>query len=429
MKRLSITSLFLSLLLLMGSCASSKQCPDNSGNLISINIIDHEGLSQTISNNERLKRYENVDFLKPQPYQKVLRVYGRDPQGNSHSYITSYYPNGQPRQYLEVINNRAYGIYREWFSNGVLKLEGFIIGGEADLGTAAEKTWLFEDCCKVWDENAVLIAEIRYFKGLLDGFSTYYHSKETIWKQVPFCNGKIEGTLFIYLENGSLFQSTDYNQGRKNGPSIRYWDNMQIAAEETYSEGLLITGRYHNHEGEIIAQIDDGTGYRAIFGKEALSELQEYHQGILDGEVKAFGKNGRLLKIYHMKNHVKHGEEVEYYDKKVIKQKPAPKLSINWYDGKIQGLVKTWYDNGVQESQREMSANIKNGLSTAWYRDGSLQLIEEYDHEKLVKGEYYQKGEKEPISTVFQGDGIVTLYDSEGNFLRKMNYHHGKPLD
>ena len=95
----------------------------------------------------------------------------------------------------------------------------------------------------------------------------------------------------------------------------------------------------------------------------------------------------------------------------------------------MQGVAKTWYDNGVQESKREMSNNIKNGILTAWYRDGNLMLIEEYQQDKLVKGEYFRRGERHAISCVKDGGGTVTLFDAEGNFTCKVTYEEGVPID
>ncbi|MBA2727695.1 MAG: hypothetical protein H0U49_05930, partial [Parachlamydiaceae bacterium] len=64
---------------------------------------------------------------------------------------------------------------------------------------------------------------------------------------------------------------------------------------------------------------------------------------------------------------------------------------------------------------------------TAWYADGNMMLIEEYDHDKLLKGEYYKKGDRFPVSTVLDGKGIVTFFDADGILLKKVNYRNGKP--
>lgn len=56
-------------------------------------------------------------------------------------------------------------------------------------------------------------------------------------------------------------------------------------------------------------------------------------------------------------------------------------------------------------------------------------LIEEYEEDVLVEGKYFKKQAKQPISSVFQGNGMATLYDEQGIFLRKIIYQKGKPID
>lgn len=423
----NIIFICLTILTLSNSCKKPNISCEPA--LMSINIIDRNGFSETISSNDRLKQYEKVDFLCEQPYQKVLRVYSRDACGNINACITSYHPNGHIKQYLDVVNNRAFGAYREWHENGNLKVETYVLGGEADINTSAEKSWLFDGCSQVWNEDGLLIAQIRYTGGVLEGMSTYYHNNGAIWKQMPFHKGQLEGTAEVFMDDGVRLQTTAYINGIKNGLSQRFWDSTNIAAEECYEDGLLITGTYYNFCGEVIASITEGVGYRAVFGKESISELQEYRNGILEGEIQVFGPKGYIIQIYHMKRDRKHGEELNFFPPNEVggKQKQR-QLSINWVGGKIQGLVKTWYANGVQESQREMGNNTKNGLLTAWYEDGSVMLIESYDHDKLVKGEYFMRGEKNSISEVMNGKGTATLFDNNGNLLQRITYNNGKPI-
>jgi len=421
-------------LLGLNSCAHNAYTPSfmisapAAPELTSIHIIDRNGFSETISNQERLNQYKNVDFLKNQPYQKVLRIYSRDQRSNIKAYITSYHPNGQPKQYLEVINNRAYGAYREWHPNGTKKLEAYVVGGAADLDEMASKTWLFDGCSQAWDEQGHLLADIKYSSGALEGLSTYYHANGKVWKVVPHHLGQIEGTSSIYLEDGSLLQTTDYKNGLKQGVSKRYWDDQRIASEEFYNNGVLSSGRYYTRCAEFITDIEDGNGYRATFNKEGINELQEYVNGVQEGEVKVFDNQGVLVSVHHIKNGLKQGEEIEYFEPSHVDDDLTPRLSINWFEGKVQGLVKTWYPNGVMESQREMSNNTKNGVLTAWYKNSSIMMLEEYDHDKIVKGEYFAPGEKLPVSSISNGRGMATIYDNHGNLIRKVFYNNGKPV-
>lgn len=426
MKKIKNTLIFLSFIFLTLGC--QKRVPVEyvvKPKLISINIIDRDGMSETTSQKERLEQFANVDFLKTQPYQKILRVFSRDPFGSIKAIVTSYYPNGQVKQYLEIKDNRAYGAYREWFSDGTLKLDTFVIGGIADLNTAAEKSWLFDGESRVFDESGHLIALIQYHKGELSGNSTYYHKNGNIWKIIPYKNNLADGVFETYLENGELLQRSEISKDLKHGKTTRFWNKNQIASDEYYVDGNLVEAFYYDPCGQLVSKIENGEGFRSLFGKTKVCEKQEFHEGVQNGKVEVYNTESQLIKIYHVKNEMKDGEEIEFYLNGTKNQNP--KISIQWSQDKIHGTVKTWYENGVQESQREMTNNMKNGLLTAWYKDGSVMLLESYDHEKLVKGKYFKRQEKTAISEVVNGNGIATLHDMNGNFIKKIHYYHGNP--
>ncbi len=416
--------IFISSILLTGCYNFSSQVsPDK---ITSINIIDRNGMSETLSSKERLNTFQKTDFLSPQPYQKVLRVYGRDKSGNVCSRITSYHPNGQVKQHLEAINNRAHGPYQEWHANGQLKVESSIVGGVADLNTQAEESWIFDGHSKAWNEDGLLLADILYSKGDIEGEASYYHHNGRIWKLSPYSKNQKDGIEKIYLDDGTLFLTTQYLKGTKEGPAVRYWGKNQIAFQEVYLEGALIDAQYFDKRGELVSEVHEGCGYRAIFGKEALQELQKFSHGAQEGEVKIFDESHTLIRTYATKNGEKEGEEIDYFPSN--DDTLCPKLLITWRGGTMEGTVKTWYDNGNFESQREISQNKKNGLSTAWYYSGSLMFVEEYDNDLLVKGEYYREGETSPLSKVERGGGVASLFNPDGNFSEKIQYLDGKPL-
>ena len=422
--------LFLCLLLLTFTAAKrTKTTKPRLLPLTSIHIVDRNGFTETISNKERLNQYQNVDFLSSQPYKKVLRIYARDSQGNLRSVVTTYHENGNPKQFLEILNARAQGMYCEWHENGTMSLKTTVIGGIPDVNPAAERSWLFDGCSQAWDEEGHQIAEILYSQGSLDGISTYFHPNGQVWKRIPYCKDQINGTMEIFKCCGEVLQQMNFSNGLREGPSIRYWDCQNIAAQEEFCRDKLQSGQYMDKQGKLLAEVKNGTGFKAVFGKDNVQELQEYLDGNLEGEVKVFNQEGRLKRIYHVKNGIKHGEEVEYYDRFFASPEtpPQPKLSFYWYEGKVQGFVKTWYPNGSPESQKEMANNAKNGLLSAWYRDGSMMMIEEYDHGKLVRGDYFKRGDRVPSTQVLEGKGTVTIFDAEGHFVQKIPYINGKP--
>lgn len=212
-----------------------------------------------------------------------MRVYPRDSQGNTRTYLTTYHPNGQPKQYLEAVNNRAHGGYREWHPEGALKLEAYIIGGDGDLGAAAEKTWLFDGTARVWDENKKQTAAILYEKGSLHGPSIYYHPNGQIWKRVPYEKNQICGKMEIFLENGEIFQTIDYVEGKLHGKSLKYWSGGALAADETYQNDLLVSGVYTNLDGTLASEVKEGKGFAPYLERKRSSNCKSISKGFLRG--------------------------------------------------------------------------------------------------------------------------------------------------
>lgn len=419
MNKKNLVALFT--LLLLASCRQVTQ----SDAIVSMQLVDKNGFSETISTKDRLGVYQNVDFLASQPYEKVLRVYGKDEEGKSRSKLNSYHENGGSWQYLEALDGRANGKYLEWHENGKLKIEAVVLDGIADLSEGAQQGWLFDGKCTVWDSEGNLEAEFFYDKGYLEGEALYYFSSGQIEKKIPYIHGRVHGTLAIFDEEGTPLEQIHFKDGKKDGPSIGSWDRSRSKYQEQYRDGLLINAIYFNKEGAVIAEIENGHGRRAHFRGEHVARLTEYKHGKPEGLIEEFSPEGALECSYTIKEGLKNGEEFTYYPSQTDDLRP--KLMIHWVQDKIQGMVKTWYPDGSIESEREMSNNKKHGLSFAYYEGGDLMLMEEYENDKLVKGEYYKKGESTPTSTVEAGEGTATLFTSSGSYLQKIAYEKGRP--
>ena len=399
--------------------------------LVSIQIQDRNGLTETISVPERLKVYQDVDFLSSQPYKKVLRFFKRD--NKMAAKITTYHPNGIIWQYLESQDMRAFGAYKEWYPNGTLKIEATVIGGTADVVPGAQQDWLFDGMAKVWDEQGRPQASIPYEKGVLQGHSITYFPDGQMQKESPYLNNLLEGESIEYYPNGKVLSKTFYRKGLKHGPSIGFWPNGEACWAEEYQDGLLLDGWYQTKEGILVCEVKSGFGYQALFKDAHLERVVEYRRGKPEGVIKMFRPDGELKTQYQIRNGRKQGEEIEYFSSREQTEakstEPLPKISIPWDGDMISGIVKTWYNNGKLQSQREMARNKKSGTSIAWYRDGGLMFMEEYEDDHLVNGQYFKKNQKDSVSSITNGNGIATLYDENGVFLRKVQYVKGKPID
>jgi antitoxin component YwqK of YwqJK toxin-antitoxin module len=393
--------------------------------IVKLNLITADGQSETITDPEQLKGYQSIDFLEPQPYQKVLRIFNRFHNGNIPSVITSYHPNGQIYQYLEAIDGRAKGLYKEWYETGVKRIEAVLDGGIADLYPAAEKQWVFQGKNYVWDEQGHLVALILYQNGLLDGAATYYYTDGRIKKVVPYCKGAREGTSVSYFEDGQVQKEADYKEGKRQGITKVWRRGHLLQYQEIYQSGKLVTGFYYDKNQNLTDEVIEGEGWKIREVWDGALHKYQIKKGELDGEVRLYNLQNQLEQIYHMHNDKRHGEQLIYYTDNLL-GKLALQQSIDWYEDCIHGLVKTWYLNGQLASQRHMCRNKKQGLCSAWYPNGDLMLMEDYDGDLLIKGEYFSKGKKFPDSVVNNGSGIASIFDSEGRLLNRIKYKEGR---
>lgn len=393
--------------------------------LTGINIIDRNGLSETICSKDKLKKYMKMDFLAPQPYQKVMRIY-KNTHGDQVSCLTTYHANGQLRQYLECLNNRAYGRYREWHANGKIKIQAQVLGGIADLHPSAESSWLFDGTAYAYNDEGKLEATINYEKGVLEGLSYYYHPNQRVWKQQAYRKDLAHGEFLTFSSTGVLIKKQLYNNGKKHGLA-RYYEEKsgeELALEE-YDNDLLIEGTYmHPKTKEIFSTISEGEGLQAIYGKYAIVKTMTISQGKPYGKVTVYNNSGKnVIQTYTLMHGQKEGEELFFYP-----DSGKAKLSLNWHEGMLQGTVKTWYPQGSVESCKELINNKKSGLLTIYYPEGQVMVTEEYDNGLLIKGEYFRPEDRLPYTKIEKGCGTATFFTPSGTVTKKISYQDGKPL-
>ncbi len=394
----------------------------SSDKLTMIQITDRHNMSETISIKEKLAKYEGVDFMASQPYQRVMRLYAKDQLGKQKSILTSYHENGLIKEYLEATSSRAFGVYKEWYPSGKLKISAKVIEGIADLSTSAKQSWLFDGVSYAYEEDGILKAEFCYANGKLEGNTIYYYPSGQIEKLLRYHNGELSGESMHYSKDGEVLGFSFYNNGKRDGATIFYGNKDIPAFEERYENGRLVKGQYVDFKGNIQSCIQDGYGFQSIFEEGKLYKKIEYREGMPCGLVEIFSSSQKLLNSYSMLEGKKHGEEWVYYPH----LNSTPKLLISWYEDEIHGIVKTWYESGKLESQREMAHNQRQGICSAWYESGERMFVEEYENDRLISGQYYKKGSIPSVSFIDNGMGVATLYDKDGIFLRKVFYKNSE---
>jgi len=415
-------------LFLVGCHTHTKETPasfnivPSSQPLARVNIVDSNGLSETITLADRLKEFARRNFLAPQPFQKVMRIFTKDRAGLTRSILTSYYNSGHIKQYLECINGRACGLYLEWHQNGQKKIQSRVCAGLADLSDPAFSSWSFDGPCLSWNEQGVCVASFSYRRGRLHGPSSLFYPSGEKKRDQYYENGKQEQKETLFYREGAVQETLSFSNDLRHGPCSGYNEDGSVSWEEVYENGNLLSGSYLGITTSPVSCVSHGCGTRSLFDKGELSEQQEIKNGQPEGWITLYAKDGTVDLKYEVKDGKKEGSEIRFFS-----GTSTPRLSLEWREGVLHGTTKTWYENGQLESQRELSQNVKQGIAMAWYPDGNLMLAEEYDKDKLVRGQYIKRGESLPFSLVEKGFGTATLFDPSGAIIERIVYEEGEP--
>lgn len=404
------------LILLFLFCSCSHRPADT---LISIHLQDRTGISEIISDEERLERYEGVDFATRQPYKRALRLF-RSEEGTM-GILTTYYPNGQLSEWVESRGHQAQGPYRAYYPSGALKAEAVLIGGQPDLTAGAISSWLFDGSSHAFYEDGSLQAVIAYKKGMLDGESLYYSPAGVLVKKVEYEKNEKVGPSLAYHDNGVLSEELCYAHNCLDGKQKRFHPDGTLLSVEEYDRGRLMEGSYFFPHAELASKIVGGEGIFSCFTyRGELEKRAHYRKGVPEGLIEEF-VDGKLALQFSLFKGKKEGEEIHFFPH------GQKKLSIPWVHDRIHGAVLTWYEEGGLQSRHVYAQNEKTGPLTAWYRDGSLCLEEEYTKGILQKGKYYERGNAVPVSSIHRGEGVATLFDGDGLFIQKVVYEEGRP--
>ena len=120
------------------------------------------------------------------------------------------------------------------------------------------------------------------------------------------------------------------------------------------------------------------------------------------------------------------GKHVTYWD---IKEKQK-KEEITYKDGKKDGLFTAWYRNGQKMMEEHFKDNKLEGHLTTWYENGQKKLDVYYKNGKRdgLLLEWYDNGRKKSEGNLKKDKkhGLLTFWYENGQKLAEENYKDGK---
>ena len=105
------------------------------------------------------------------------------------------------------------------------------------------------------------------------------------------------------------------------------------------------------------------------------------------------------------------------------------KAEINYKDGKQEGLLTSWYENGQKQAESNWKDGKREGLTTFWYENGRKAEIHYKDgKEEGLTTWWYENGQKELEGNYKDGkrEGLAASWYENGQKQVESNYKDGK---
>ena len=235
-----------------------------------------------------------------------------------------------------------------YYANGQLKRKVILLPNGRD------------SIAETFHENGQLMNRIRYHgRQMADGEYVSYGPNGKVSSRAHLLGGRMNGVQDVFYADGTLFQRSHFRHDQQHGAFATYAQDGSLRARTVFVHGEPDGWSFESHDNGRLAQ-------KALYRRGKLLSMQKW------------GSNGQ----------------------------PA----IAWRQdaqGREQGDVTRWYDNGMRASVIAMRDGQRHGLLQRWYADGGLQQIVPYEHGKK--------------------HGIERLWDPHGRLLLEQAWQAGVP--
>jgi len=369
--------------------------------------------------------------------------------------VTFYYESGAKRSAGQMAGGVENGPWKYWHENGNLFYEGYFTHGQLD------SAWRY------YNEEGILTSEGSFTKNMKHGIWNEYYPSGAVGNTSTYSWNRLHGPSIQYYEDGTINGRGSYHLDRMDGEWEVFYDNGNPSYKGVYDKEVQ-TGQWTwwTPEGLKVQEVVFGDGQRSILNSwnpEGVAEVRDgngmYHFYGIDGLIEESGmvRDGKLVGIwkryidgelqeegeykddgYYIKNAWSYGGkqlvtngEGKYEDESggslfgsvkgqvkgglktglwtVTSATGMVLQELNYKEGKEDGPLSTYFENGTVSAQGVMVANERQGLWKWYYENGLAES--EASFEQGVK------------------TGNQTFYTDEGVLLRTEVYENGELVD
>lgn len=338
-----------------------------------------------------------------------FKAYPKEDSSRLNGDRTEYDREGKITEHYRYKHGVKQGRYRLYHSDGTLREEGTY---EAGLHTGNKRTY---------QSNGTLLSD-EHFIIIRNPDTGKKNRSEKLPRPVPEKISVLQGKVKYYFRSGLLYQDLEFEQGKKNGVCKEYFDdlNNSLRSEVVFKDGLEHGAfAYYRPDGNL-----DRKGIHYAVIKVGDSLLRNVYEGTLVH----YQENGERSRVENWRNFKPNGTwESYHYRTGVISSRS------NYVDGWKSGIEEQFDANGVRSNEAfyeivtvdgKTSAQ-KTGTESSW-ENGQLKQTTEWRNGKVhgLISTFYPDGALESLKTYVDGAllGAYKTYYPNGQIKEDLNY-------
>ncbi|MGN6639076.1 MAG: tetratricopeptide repeat protein [Mucilaginibacter sp.] len=371
----------------------------------------------------------------------------------------SYYLNGNKKTAINMTNGKNDGYYTSYYVNGHLEVEGWVKDGQNqgewkyydELGRLTTKAYFLDGDFDGYREdflpNGEKITEQKYHRGWLEKMTQYDKGGKVLlvdtfpkctgkytliypggekMVEADYVNGDYNGPYKTYYFDGSPETVTYYKKGAKDSIYLSYYYGGIKSIEGSYKLGNKSgVWKYYQENGKPSSAIeyanDMMNGERvSYFDNGNKDRISVYKDDVLDGAVKEYDIDGTLAYQMLFENGDPRSYSYLGNDGKQVADIPIPG---------INGVMKSYYQNGKVSRECVYSDGVKNGPNVYYYASGQVRSVDTvaYGISQGISRVYYPNGRlrSEYHYQADNADGICREYNDKGILKKEIAYENG----
>ena len=290
----------------------------------------------------------------------------------------------------------------------------------------AQGNWVNDGQWKLFDQQGAMIASGNYRNGTMNGKWSRLHTAGSggIFSNAPFIefdgpyashaffeSGQLSGPWIIQDRKGQKILEIPYKNGRRNGVAVWYLPQGKIYRRMQFADGVPV--------GNLIEYDKQGKIRRRETYKDGMKIVNNvtYYRPSGQKRQESIVQRGRLEL---------QGED-DWWE-----AKPAPMVVTG--EDVQDGPIRSWFENGQTKMMGQLVQGTRVGKFTWWHRNGTKQLIGQYDKSGNKVGQWrwwHENGIKSIDGNYAYGnpDGPWKWWNEQGKLINEEDFDETDTLE